>query len=83
MIQHGFGDGAHQPKRTTAIDEAHPVLGQHLAKLDRCFNKLGIRAGPGAAIDTDSIDFAHVRHVALQRKAVKSRRSSNPTETYP
>jgi hypothetical protein len=32
---------------------------------------MGIGSGTGAAINADGFDFAHVIHVALQRKPVK------------
>ena len=73
MIEHGGRHRAHQPDRTAAIDEADVVLGEGLAQCDGGFDEAGIGAGAGAAIDTDSFDFAHAAHVALQRKSVKQR----------
>jgi len=71
MIQCGFGDGAHQAVRAPAIDQAHAILGEDLSERGRAFNKVGIGAWAGAAVDTDSFDLVHDCHVALQRKSVK------------
>ena len=72
VIQRGFGDRAHQADRTAAIDEADIVLGESLSQGDGSFDKAGVGAGAGAAIDTDSFDLIHALHVALQRRKLKS-----------
>ena len=48
------------------------TLGKSLSKTNGSFDKTGIGARAGAAIDTDSFDLVHALHVALQRKKLKS-----------
>ena len=87
MIQRGFGDRAHQADRTAAIDEADIVLGKDLSERDGSFDKAGVGAGAGAAIDADGFDLVHALHVALQRRKLKSGdvrgRSRNRPEIRP
>jgi hypothetical protein len=57
------------------------VLGEDSSQGNGGFDKAGICAGAGAAIDTDSPDLVHVGHVALQRNGVKPARFSGRVES--
>ena len=59
MIQGRLGDGAHQPDRAAAIDQADIVLSKYFSESDGCFDKAGVAAWAGAAIDTDGFDVVH------------------------
>jgi hypothetical protein len=77
VIQRGFGDRAHQPDRSAAIDEPDIVLGENLSQGEGGFDKAGAGAGAGAAIDTNGsdlfgFDLIHRDHVALHLGKLKS-----------
>ncbi len=72
MVQGGFGDRAHQADRAATIDEADIVFGEDLAQGDGGFDKAGVGARAGAAIDTDGFDLIHVVMWHCNAKCVKS-----------
>ena len=72
MIEHGFGDRAHQADRAAAIDQANIVFSEDPAEPLCGLDEAGVCAGAGAAIDTNSLDSVHIGHVALQRRCVKA-----------
>src|SRR5205807_1434786 len=81
VIEHGGRQCTHQSDRAAAIDKADAVLGEYFSQGNGGFDKAGVCAGAGAAIDTDGLDFVHVGHVALQRKSVKSGGFADPAES--
>ena len=71
VVEHGFGDRAHQPDRTAAIDQPDAAFRQQSAENRRGFKETRIGAGAGAAIDADRLDFAHAGDVAPRNDRVK------------
>ena len=76
MIEHGFGDRAHQADRAAAIDEADVVLGKALPERDGGFHEAGIGPGAGAAIDADGFDL--YSSSLMWHCSVKSVKSGDP-----
>ena len=57
VVEHGSRHSAHHADRSAAIDEPDAVFGEDLTERFGGFDKAGIGAGAGAAIDTDSFDL--------------------------